>query len=216
MRIVVIPVYCLWEGERVNGSETLRPERVSLKNVSSSCCVKNTGEHMLVQLNWENLLTFLWPRGACSWGCCCVHHGGLQATPGQGSALPETGVWSSMPSQSHPVQKNSKLYWNFPLLWIFFFLKNICCWFSLVLKFCRVEMLTCFHLSVPLSHFFSSQFWCLLQFAYQSDVHIGLDGDLIWSQCCLSAKQMCIKMCIRKRSKLGLLRNFFNLHKLHW
>jgi len=98
----------------------------------------------------------------------------------------------------------------------FFFLKNICCWFSLVLKFCRVEMLTCFHLSVPLSHFFSSQFWCLLQFAYQSDVHIGLDGDLIWSQCCLSAKQMCIKMCIRKRSKLGLLRNFFNLHKLHW
>lgn len=98
----------------------------------------------------------------------------------------------------------------------FFFLKNICCWFSLVLKFCRVKMLTCFHLSVPLSHFFSSQFWCLLQFAYQSNVRIGLDRDLIWSQCCLSAKQMCIKMCIRKRSKLGLFRNFFNLHKLHW
>ena len=41
----------LMRGERVNVSETLRPEQVSLINVSSSCCIKNTGEQMLVRLN---------------------------------------------------------------------------------------------------------------------------------------------------------------------
>lgn len=40
----------------------------------------------------------------------------------------------------------------------FFPLKNICCWFSLVLKSCRVEMLTCFHLSVPLTQSFLQSF----------------------------------------------------------
>ena len=74
-----------------------------------------------------------------------------------GVHTPETTVCSSTSSRRHPLPWPCQWIPTFIgiFLWFGFFLqKNICYWFSPVLKFCPVEMLSCFHLCVTLPQSF--------------------------------------------------------------
>lgn len=111
---------------------------------------------MLVKLNWENLSDLSVTSGGLAVGAAAVcTMGDRRPHQPRGPQFLET-VSGAPRLHGYPASRIPSFI-EFSCFG-FFSLKNICCWFSLVLKSCRVEMLTCFHLSVPLTQSFLQSF----------------------------------------------------------